>query len=209
MSTPEDNTRISLNEDTVISSSAAEDTIISVPDEHTVIADDLNEHTSVAVTQVVDHTVMTAEDTVITVDERTVASTGLNVIDVDLEGPSDSDTAPQQEILSRYRLRHLNGTKYLLNRPVVFGRMPTVPVRGVQQVNLVVVSSPEGVVSGTHARVEVTGDVVVVTDLRSTNGTRIIMPGKPSTLLGPGDSFTIPVGAIIDLGDGNRIELLG
>ena len=53
------------------------------------------------------------------------------------------------------------------------------------------------------------GDVVVVTDLRSTNGTRVINPGQPTVLLAPGDSMALGVGAIIDLGDGNRLEVLG
>jgi hypothetical protein len=119
------------------------------------------------------------------------------------------ETAPQQELVSRFRLRHINGTKHLLSKPLIIGRLPAAPLRGGQAVNLVMVASPDGLVSSTHARVEVQGDVVVVTDLRSTNGTRVIIPGQPTVLLAPGDSMALGVGAIIDLGDGNRLEVLG
>ena len=87
--------------------------------------------------------------------------------------------------------------------------MPAAPLRGERSVSLLVLSSPGKLVSSTHARVEVVGDVVVVTDLRSTNGTRVIIPGQPTVLVAPGDSMALDVGAIIDLGDGNRLEVLG
>ena len=92
---------------------------------------------------------------------------------------------------------------------MIFGRLPAVPVRSEQSVTLAVLSSPDGIVSSTHARLEMQGEVVVVTDLRSTNGTRIIIPSKSTVLLAPGDSMALSVGAIVDLGDGNRIEVLG
>lgn len=221
MSTPEDNTRINVNDDTVIG--ADDDTIIRVPADETVVdsVEVIEDSTIIGGVVPSEETVITTDDTVIpeTTDEYNTligslmdTSLGLNgLIETSAEEllTDSGDTAPQQEVVTRFRLRHINGTKHLLTKPLIIGRLPAAPLRGGQAVNLVMVASPEGLVSSTHARVEVQGDVVVVTDLRSTNGTRVIIPGQPTVLLAPGDSMALGVGAIIDLGDGNRLEVLG
>ena len=221
MSTPEDNTRINVNDDTVIG--ADDDTIIRVPADETMVdsVEVIEDSTIIGGVVPTEETVITSDDTVIpeTTDEYNTligslmdTSLGLNgLIETSAEEllTDSGDTAPQQEVVTRFRLRHINGTKHLLTKPLILGRLPAAPLRGGQAVNLVMVASPEGLVSSTHARVEVQGDVVVVTDLRSTNGTRVIIPGQPTVLLAPGDSMALGVGAIIDLGDGNRLEVLG
>lgn len=223
MSTSEDNTRINVNDDTVIG--ADDDTIIRFPADETVVdsVEVIEDSTIIGGVVPSEETVITSDDTVIpeTSDEYNTligslmdTSLGLSALieepDVESEAVSDaSDTAPQQELSTRFRLRHINGTTHLLTKPIILGRLPAAPLRGGQAVNLVMVASPEGLVSSTHARVEVQGDVVVVTDLRSTNGTRVMIPGQPTVLLAPGDSMALGVGAIIDLGDGNRLEVLG
>ena len=222
MSTPDDNTRINVNDDTVIGADASDDTIITVPIDETIVGSVEIVDDSTVIGDVVpsEETVITSDDTVIpeTTDEYNTligslmdTSLGLSGISEEVEESSGDggDTAPQQELVSRFRLRHINGTKYLLSKPLILGRLPAAPLRGDRAVNLVVLASPDGVVSSTHARVEVLGDVVVVTDLRSTNGTRVINPGQSPVLLAPGDSMALGVGAIIDLGDGNRLEVLG
>lgn len=222
MSTPDDNTRFNVNDDTVIGTDASDDTIITVPIDETVVGSVEIIDDSTVIGEVVpsEETVITSDDTVIpeTTDEYNTligslmdTSLGLSgLIEEEEESAGDvGDTAPQQELISRFRLRHINGTKYLLTKPLIMGRLPAAPLRGDRGVTLVVLASPDGVVSSTHARVEVLGDVVVVTDLRSTNGTRVINPGQPTVLLAPGDSMALGVGAIIDLGDGNRLEVLG
>lgn len=222
MSTPDDNTRINVNDDTVIGVDASDDTIITVPIEETVVGsvEIVDDSTVIGDVVPTEQTVITTDDTVIpeTTDEYNTligslmdTSLGLSGLSEEVEESSGEggDTAPQQELVSRFRLRHINGTKYLLSKPLILGRLPAAPLRGDRAVNLVVLASPDGVVSSTHARVEVLGDVVVVTDLRSTNGTRVINPGQSPVLLAPGDSMALGVGAIIDLGDGNRLEVLG
>ena len=222
MSTPDDNTRINVNDDTVIGADASDDTIITVPIDETVVGSVEIIDDSTVIGEVVpsEDTVITSDDTVIpeTTDEYNTligslmdTSLGLSGLVEEVEESSGDvgDTAPQQELISRFRLRHINGTKYELTKPLIMGRLPAAPLRGDRGVTLVVLASPDGVVSSTHARVEVLGDVVVVTDLRSTNGTRVINPGQPTVLLAPGDSMALGVGAIIDLGDGNRLEVLG
>ena len=222
MSTPDDNTRINVNDDTVIGVDASDDTIITVPIDETVVGSVEIIDDSTVIGEVVpsEETVITSDDTVIpeTTDEYNTligslmdTSLGLSglIEEVEVSSGDVGDTAPQQELVSRFRLRHINGTKYELTKPLIMGRLPAAPLRGDRGVTLVVLASPDGVVSSTHARVEVLGDVVVVTDLRSTNGTRVINPGQPTVLLAPGDSMALGIGAIIDLGDGNRLEVLG
>ena len=222
MSTPDDNTRINVNDDTVIGVDASDDTIITVPIDETVVGsvEIIDDSTVIGDVVPSEETVITSDDTVIpeTTDEYNTligslmdTSLGLSGLIEEVEESSGDvgDTAPQQELVSRFRLRHINGTKYELTKPLIMGRLPAAPLRGDRGVTLVVLASPDGVVSSTHARVEVLGDVVVVTDLRSTNGTRVINPGQPTVLLAPGDSMALGVGAIIDLGDGNRLEVLG
>ncbi len=222
MSTPDDNTRINVNDDTVIGADASDDTIITVPIDETVVGsvEIIDDSTVIGDVVPSEETVITSDDTVIpeTTDEYNTligslmdTSLGLSGLIEEVEESSGDigDTAPQQELISRFRLRHINGTQYLLTKPLIVGRLPAAPLRGDRGVTLVVLASPDGVVSSTHARVEVLGDVVVVTDLRSTNGTRVINPGQPTVLLAPGDSMALGVGAIIDLGDGNRLEVLG
>ena len=222
MSTPDDDTRINVNDDTVIGADASDDTIITVPIDETVVGsvEIIDDSTVIGDVVPSEETVITSDDTVIpeTTDEYNTligslmdTSLGLSGLIEEVEESSGDvgDTAPQQELISRFRLRHINGTKYELTKPLIMGRLPAAPLRGDRGVTLVVLASPDGVVSSTHARVEVLGDVVVVTDLRSTNGTRVINPGQPTVLLAPGDSMALGVGAIIDLGDGNRLEVLG
>ncbi|MDH6206979.1 FHA domain-containing protein [Aurantimicrobium minutum] len=222
MSTPDDNTRINVNDDTVIGADASDDTIITVPIDETVVGsvEIIDDSTVIGDVVPSEETVITSDDTVIpeTTDEYNTLIGSLMDTSLSLSGLIEEveessgdvgDTAPQQELVSRFRLRHINGTKYELTKPLIMGRLPAAPLRGDRGVTLVVLASPDGVVSSTHARVEVLGDVVVVTDLRSTNGTRVINPGQPTVLLAPGDSMALGVGAIIDLGDGNRLEVLG
>lgn len=98
---------------------------------------------------------------------------------------------------------------HALDVPVVVGRRPSPPrvLRGAPP-RLVTVASDGGVVSGSHLDVREEGDVVVVTDLRSTNGTRVAQPGRPAVQLRQGESLTVLAGTTIDLGDAVLLEIL-
>ena len=66
----------------------------------------------------------------------------------------------------------------LLDQAAVVGRAPTAPrVPTGAPPRLVRVRSPLGEVSSTHLEVRQLGTSVVVTDLRSTNGSVVIVPG--------------------------------
>lgn len=117
------------------------------------------------------------------------------------------DQAPS--VASRFRVRLAGATTVALDAPTLFGRSPRPPAAfmGVPP-RLVTVPSPDHQVSGTHLRVEQVGQSVVVTDLRSTNGTVLNGPGIPRTRLRPGESRVVLPGTTVDIGDGNIIEIV-
>lgn len=73
---------------------------------------------------------------------------------------------------------------------------------------MVQVESRSSQVSGSHVEIAQVGESVVVTDLASTNGTTVTLPGGSRIKLRQGDSFVTPVRSMIDVGDGNVIEVL-
>jgi hypothetical protein len=108
-----------------------------------------------------------------------------------------------------YRLKMADGVIVELDLTVYLGRRPSVPrVASDRRVRLVTVPSPGKEVSATHLELRWTGDAVVATDMRSTNGSQVKVPGNlPRTLL-RGESAVVTPGTLIDLGDGNVLEVL-
>jgi pSer/pThr/pTyr-binding forkhead associated (FHA) protein len=96
-----------------------------------------------------------------------------------------------------------------LEVPLVIGRRPSAPRVVVGPApRLTVVPSPRSEVSATHVEIRQEGSAVVVTDLRSTNGTRVTIPGRQPVSLRQGESIVVLAGTIVDIGDGNRLEIL-
>jgi FHA domain len=160
-----------------------------------------------------DETIISADDTVISADDTVISVTELT------DGGNLAPTQPMPRIpdvparvsapTSVFTLRLVTGARYGLSSAVIVGRAPRVARLSTDDaVQLVSVSSREGLVSSTHAELRQVGDVVVVTDLRSTNGTRVTLPNGVSRQLAPGDSMALGEGAVVDIGDGNRIEVL-
>ncbi len=108
-----------------------------------------------------------------------------------------------------YRLKMADGVVVSLDLTVYLGRKPSVPrIASDRRVRLVAVPSANKEVSATHLELRQTGDAVVATDMRSTNGSTVTVPGsKPRTLL-RGESAVVTPGTLIDLGDGNLLEVL-
>jgi hypothetical protein len=108
-----------------------------------------------------------------------------------------------------YRLKMADGVVVALDLTVYLGRKPSVPrIASDRRVRLVAVPSAGKQVSATHLELRQNGDAVVATDMRSTNGSTVIVPGStPRTLL-RGESAVVTPGTLIDLGDGNVLELL-
>lgn len=120
-----------------------------------------------------------------------------------VDAPGLTDTAP---LYFSYRIGRtivwLDVESYVGRRPssprILSGRMP----------RLVRVPSPAHEVSSTHIEVRQLGASVVVTDLRSTNGSVVLTPGAPALKLRQGESVVVSPGTLIDIGDGNVLEIL-
>ncbi|MBD8609463.1 FHA domain-containing protein [Frigoribacterium sp. CFBP 13729] len=123
--------------------------------------------------------------------------------------PPAPPPAPPAQAVRRVHALRVGGEAHRLEGPVVVGRRPAAPrVPTGAPIVLVVVPSPTGEVSGSHVRVEQVGATVVVTDLRSTNGTVVTMPGRLPVTLRQGESSVVLAGTIVDVGDGNLLEIL-
>lgn len=70
------------------------------------------------------------------------------------------------------------------------------------------VPSPLREVSSTHVEIRQEAETVVVTDLGSTNGTSVLVPGLPLRSLRQGESFVVGAGSVVDIGDGIRIAIV-
>lgn len=96
-----------------------------------------------------------------------------------------------------------------LDRPVRIGRRPSVPRIAVGVApRLLRVVSPQQQVSATHLEVRQLGSTVVVTDLRSTNGTVVMVPGSTPRKLLQGESVVVSPGTLVDIGDDNILQIL-
>jgi hypothetical protein len=82
---------------------------------------------------------------------------------------------------------------------LVIGRAPTARVVDGRTPRLVALEGDPDV-SRSHVRIALEGDTVVVTDLRSRNGTNIVLPGKPPQLLRADEPTPVIPGTIVDLG---------
>ncbi|MBA8990528.1 hypothetical protein FHW23_001774 [Curtobacterium pusillum] len=96
-----------------------------------------------------------------------------------------------------------------LDRPVIVGRRPSLPriLRGPTP-ELVTVPSRSGQVSSSHVLVHAEGEVAVVEDLRSTNGTVVRPAGAAPFRMPAGASNVVLTGTVVEIGDGNVIEVL-
>jgi pSer/pThr/pTyr-binding forkhead associated (FHA) protein len=97
----------------------------------------------------------------------------------------------------------------LLDTAAYVGRAPVAPrIQHGSRPRLIRVPSPLGEVSSTHLEVRQHGTSVVVTDLRSTNGSRVAVPGRSPRALRQGESMVVTPGTLVDIGDGIVIEIL-
>ncbi len=108
-----------------------------------------------------------------------------------------------------YRIRVNRHEPIPLDLPALIGRRPLAPRVPVgAPPRLVRVPSPGREVSGTHIELRQQGASVIVTDLRSTNGTIVSIPGTSSQKLRQGESLVVSAGTVVDIGDGNTVEIL-
>lgn len=95
------------------------------------------------------------------------------------------------------------GERVVLDQPVLIGRAPSATrVSGRELPRLIAVTSPNNDISRTHVQVRFEGDLIMVTDLNSTNGVILSEPQHGPRRLHPDEPTPVPAGAVVDLGDG-------
>lgn len=100
-------------------------------------------------------------------------------------------------------LRSSDGSSTDVDRAVLIGRAPSGQRSNARTPKLMTVPSPGHDISRTHLEVAPEGWSVVVTDLHSTNGTILVRPDGPERQpLPAGESVPVPLGSVVELGDG-------
>ena len=89
-----------------------------------------------------------------------------------------------------------------LDAPLLVGRAPSDPGTSGGTPRLVTIASDDKDISRTHARIEVAGGAVIVTDLDSRNGTSVTLPGGVPRTLRAGEPAVVLPDTVIDLGGG-------
>jgi len=96
-----------------------------------------------------------------------------------------------------------------LDVPCTVGRRPSLPrVPTSPPPTLLTVPSPLKEVSASHIELRQLGSTVVVTDLRSTNGSVVLIPGSIPRKLRQGESIVVSPGTLVDIGDDNVLHIL-
>jgi hypothetical protein len=102
-------------------------------------------------------------------------------------------------------LRLSFGDVITLDRGVLMGRNPRTDFAGTgneERPHVVKLPSADGDISRTHLRVTLDGWHVLVTDLNSTNGTLVTLPGHDPQQLRPGEPMLIQPGSVVTLAEG-------
>jgi hypothetical protein len=108
-----------------------------------------------------------------------------------------------------FRALFADGTEVALDVTVYVGRKPSTPrIHSGPEPRLVAVRSRGREVSATHLELKVVGGAVVASDMRSTNGTVVQLPGAARRTLIRGESAVVVPGTHIDLGDGATLDIL-
>ncbi len=99
------------------------------------------------------------------------------------------------------------GQREALTGSVIIGRSPSASKVSAGSIPRLVAIPDDPDLSRSHARVDLSGDSAVVTDLHSVNGTSIQLPGQTPQRLRAGVPSTVLAGTVIDLGGGLTITV--
>lgn len=121
---------------------------------------------------------------------------------------ADDNVQSTQPVRLRIRIALDREVEFDLTSTMLVGRNPQRPRVVSELLQLIAVESATGEISATHASVAPSGRLAVVTDLHSTNGTIVRVPGAAPQRLRGGDTLVIAAGGIIELGDGISIAVL-
>ena len=148
-------------------------------------------------------------------DDTIVGRQGPASTDVAASAPPRAPAAPARPSTpapqpARYGFRIGRSERtVLLDVAAYVGRSPSSPRISTGELpKLIRVQSPQGEVSGTHLEIRQLGTSVIVTDLRSTNGSTVSVPGSAPRSLRQGEAMVVTPGTLVDIGDGNVIEIL-
>ena len=115
------------------------------------------------------------------------------------------EPAPSLPLAVELQLERADGTRESLSRPVLIGRSPAASGSGSGARLITIADDPD--ISRTHLRVAVEGDVVVVTDLGSKNGSIVTLPGSAPRRLRMSEPTVVLPGTLIDLGGGTTFTV--
>jgi hypothetical protein len=136
-------------------------------------------------------------------DGNTILSSDLAKLRAQRRKRAGAVPPPVAVPLPKMVLELSNGSREPLTQPILVGRAPSLSkVSGAAMPRLVVVGGSDQDISRNHAQFVLEGDTVVVTDLHSRNGTRIVLPGKPPQTLRAGEPTSVILGTVVDLGGG-------
>jgi hypothetical protein len=108
----------------------------------------------------------------------------------------------------RHWLELSTGGREELDGIVIVGRAPSATrVQAGNIPRLVTMTTPNQDISRNHAQVALEGDTVVVTDLHSSNGTFVVVPGRSPQKVRPGEPTPVVVDTVIDLGGGATLTV--
>lgn len=102
-----------------------------------------------------------------------------------------------------------SGRRVPVAGPVLVGRAPeSGRFHAGAAPRLLVVANPERDISATHLELRPAADHVVATDMDSTNGTVVHLPGRPPARLRPGAGMPVPPGGVIELSADVRLTVV-
>lgn len=133
----------------------------------------------------------------------------LAVLERPLDQPTSTSPLPEVE-RPPAQLVLSDGTVVDLSQPIRIGRAPSADGAD-DDVLLVTVRSPQQDISRTHVEVAEQDGQVLVTDLRSTNGTMVTFPGEAELpeRLPQGSPVAVPLGSVLDIGDNVHVRIVG
>lgn len=153
-----------------------------------------------AVEQPLSHQPLSHQHSIDSPDESTILSNNLVQYRAQMETgrgqlPPPTDLHPTL-VLS-------TGLRLAIDRPILIGRAPQASRISANELpRLVTVPSPGNDISRTHVQVKWEDDLVLVTDLQSTNGVMLTEPHHSARRLHPDEPTPVPPHAVVDLGDG-------
>lgn len=123
---------------------------------------------------------------------------------------ADLPVAPAPVVAAApYRAVLPDGDEVVIDVAVYVGRKPSVPRIHVGPApRLIAMPSPGREMSATHLELRMVGDALVASDMRSTNGTVVQLPGAAPRTLIRGESAVLVPGSRIDLGEGAVLDIL-